>query len=66
MNGSNDLVLNEADAIVEISGVVPSADALEILASVVLDSLDEFNLEPEFGRQVAAELRRRAAVLRNG
>lgn len=64
MNAFSDRVLKEADEIVATFGEVRGAADLDGLAAGLLDALDVYEKGPEFGRQVAAELKRRAAELR--
>lgn len=64
MNAFSDRILREADAIVEIFGTACDADDLDSLAAELLNKLDVYDKGPDFGRQVAAELKRRAADIR--
>ena len=65
MNAYSEYVLKEADDIVAEFGMVRDADDLDSLADELLKNLEAFYKGPEFGRRVAAELRRRAEDFRN-
>lgn len=64
MNAFSDRILREADHIVALYGKACDAADLESLAAGLLNALDVYEQGPEFGRQVAAELQRRAKDLR--
>ena len=64
MNAFSDRILKAADEIVAVFGEVRDPADLEGLAASLLDALDEYEKGPDFGRQVAAELQRRANDLR--